>query len=198
MGVSIITALLVLTIILSEGIDLTVDSQNLDPQYILLIIVSSLAFLVLLLAILKLFLFSNLEGMGIRSDDRGLEFIRLLFFTGMIISFVTALYCLLDVSLPEAYLQLGPVLLIRFALDSTNSEIEGLSELVGQEFYQTARNGLFAFVFFGIIIFFIIALIAVITKVGRNRVFQLLSIIEVAIESPLYLIGSLSPQVKFN
>ena len=147
MGASIITALLVLTIILSEGIDLTVDSQDLDPQYILLIIVSSLAFLVLLAAILKLFLFSNLEGMGIKSDERGLEIIRLLFFTGMIMSFVTALYCLLDVSLPDAYLQLGPVFLIRFALDTTNSEIEGLSELVGAEFYQTARNGLFAVVF---------------------------------------------------
>jgi hypothetical protein len=59
-GASVIAALLVITILLWEGIDLTVDHQNLDPQYILLIIVSSSAFLILLGAIIKLFLLSNL------------------------------------------------------------------------------------------------------------------------------------------
>ncbi|MHA1228989.1 MAG: hypothetical protein ACTSPV_19920, partial [Candidatus Hodarchaeales archaeon] len=98
-GVSIISALLVLTIILSEGIDLTVDPQNLDFQHILLIIVSSLTYFILLGAILKLYLFGDLEGMGITSDENGLEIIRLSFFWGMIILFVTGLYCLLDVAL---------------------------------------------------------------------------------------------------
>lgn len=55
-GVSIIAALLMLTTLLSEGVNLTVDPQNLDPQYLLLIVVSSLAFLLLLFGILKLFL----------------------------------------------------------------------------------------------------------------------------------------------
>jgi hypothetical protein len=42
MGASIVTVLLVLTIILSEGIDLTIDPQNLDPQYLLISSSSSL------------------------------------------------------------------------------------------------------------------------------------------------------------
>ncbi|MHA1215414.1 MAG: hypothetical protein ACTSPG_08950 [Candidatus Hodarchaeales archaeon] len=173
-GVSIISALLVLTIILSEGIDLTVDPQNLDFQHILLIIVSSLTYFILLGAILKLYLFGDLEGMGITSDENGLEIIRLSFFWGMIILFVTGLYCLLDVALQEAYLQLGPVLLIRLILDSTDTQIPGLSELQGREFYQTARNGIFAIIFFGIILFLLISLITVLTKAGRKKVFQLL------------------------
>jgi len=173
-GASIVAALLVVTILLSEGIDLTVDHQNLDPQYLLLILVSSLAFLLLLGGILKLFLFGNLQGMGIKSEERGIEIIRLLFFSTMIILFVTGLFCLLDVSLPEAYLQLAPVLLIRFILDSSKTQITDFSELVGQEFYQTARNAMFGVILTGIIILLIISLVTVLTKFGRSKIFQLL------------------------
>jgi len=173
-GVSLVTSLLIATIILSEGITLTTDYSNLELPFMLLIITSSLAFLFLLGGILKLYLLGNLEGMGIRSDDRGLQFIRLIYFSTMIILFVTGLYCLLDVAIQEAYLQLGPVLLIKIVLDSTNTQIPGLSELDGLEFYQTARNGLFGIIFYGIIILLIISLISLLTKAGRGKVFQLL------------------------
>jgi hypothetical protein len=169
-GFLLISLLLVFTINLSESINLDVDVSNLGNDYILLVIISSLTFLFLLFAIIRTFILDNIDTMGLRDASGKLDLIRIGIFTLIIALFVTALYCLLDVTLQETYLQLGPVVLVRVLVDSLNFDIPGLSGLVGREFYQTARNLIFALAFFGVVLYVILSLVTLVTRTGRKRV----------------------------
>ncbi len=118
LGFLVLSLFLLFTINLSENIDLNISGYYLESDYLLLVILSSMTFLFLLFAIVKTFILDNIDAMGLRDVSGKLDLIRIAIFTLIIMLFVTSLYCLLDVTMQESYLQLGPVVLIRFLVDS--------------------------------------------------------------------------------
>jgi len=172
LGLGIITLLLVVTMEYSARLEssilLTVNYS--DTNYLTIIIMSSLAFFLVLIGFSKIILFDMAEEFGLR-DDKGKIMYNLRFWllTILALSFCSSIYLLLDVHLIETYLVILPVILMKTGLDSLDFDIPGLSTLNGMEFYQTARNLYFGFFFLIIIGFSIIVFLVILTTFARRR-----------------------------
>ncbi len=172
----IIAILVVYSISLSDGIDLDVLENNDSTQFISLIIVSSFTFLLLLAGILKTFVLDSAYSLGLADETGKYKIFQTVSFSFLAILFVSCIYFLIDVALQEAFLQLGPVLAFQSVLDLLKLDIPGFTNLVGREFYQTARNILFEILALLIIIYLILAIIMKVTQTGRNRLLKRLNI----------------------
>ncbi len=173
LGLGFITLLLVLTMNFSSGLDLnvlsTVDYNY--TNYLIVIILSSLAFILVLVGFSKIILFDMAEEFGLRDDNGNMVYnLRFLLLLILALSFCSSIYLLLDVHLRETYLVIIPVLLMRISLESLDFDIVGLSNLGGREFYQTARNLYFGIFFLIIIGFSIIVFLAILTTYARRRI----------------------------
>ncbi|UCE14476.1 MAG: hypothetical protein JSV04_04680 [Candidatus Heimdallarchaeota archaeon] len=172
----IIVVLLLLSISLSGEIDIEdqFPSKEPDVQYTTLFIVSSCAFLLLLTGVLKTFILDNAESLGLKLEGE-YRTIQTLTFILLTMFFISCIYFLLDVALQEAFLQLGPVLVFYFFLDELALDIPGLTDKMGGEFYQTARNILFEAILFFIIAYLIFAMVMILTRNARRKISDRLS-----------------------
>ncbi len=173
LGLGFITLLLVVTMEFSarlgSGILLTVNYSNTD--YLIIIIMSSLAFVLVLIGFCKIILFDMAEEFGLRDDNGKIVYnLRFWLLTILALSFCSSIYLLLDVHLRETYLVILPVILMKNGLDSVDLDIPGLSTLNGIEFYQTARNLFFGFFFLIIVGFSIIVFLVILTTFARRRI----------------------------
>jgi hypothetical protein len=108
---------------------------------------------------------------GLRDDTGNMVYnLRFWLFAMLNVSFCSSIYILLGVQLETAYLVILPVLLLRTGLESFNLNIQGLSDLTGENFYQTARNLYFGFFFVIIIGFSIIVFLSILTTFARRRI----------------------------
>lgn len=172
----IIVILLLLSISLSGEIDIEnqFPSKEPDVQYTTLFIISSCAFLLLLTGVLKTFIFDNAESLGLKQEGK-YRIIQTLTFILLTMFFTSCIYFLLDVALQDAFLQLGPVLVFYFFLDELELDIPGLTDKIGGEFYQTARNNLFEALLFFIIAYLIFAMVMILTRNARRKISNRLS-----------------------
>lgn len=163
--------MIIFSIIFSYTIDIeTFDYYNPTIENMLLITVSSISFLALLFGVLKTFVFDNAVSFGLKDLLGNYNWYRTSMFSFLTVSFIGSVYQLLDVALQDALLELGPVMLIRVLIDSLNLSIPGFTDLTGKEFYQTARNVIFAGFLIFIILYVILAMLVVLTRIGRKRI----------------------------
>ena len=170
-GFILLAFLLISIMIISFQIDdLSVSSYG-TSEYLLAAGLSSLCFFLVLFGFSKIVLFDMANEFGLRDDSGNMRYNkRFWLFTMLALSFCSAIYLLLDVLLQKVYLELFPVMLMRFALDSFELDIPGLSDIGGREFYQTARNLYFGFFFILIILFSVIVFLVILTTFARRRV----------------------------
>ncbi|MHA2225202.1 MAG: hypothetical protein ACXAC8_08350 [Candidatus Hodarchaeales archaeon] len=174
MGLLFVAILIIAIMFLSEGItdsQLSTPDFN-DPNYLLSMLLSSLCFFLVLFGFSKIVLFDMGQEFGLRNEDtKKMVFnSRFFLFAALALSFCASIYLLLDVFLQETYLQILPVITIKWTLSSLDISILNFTDLVGREFYQTARNVYFGFFFFIIIAFSIIVFLALLTTFARRRV----------------------------
>lgn len=163
---------MITSISFSDGIDLDTLENNDSTQFLSLIIVSSCTFLILLIGVLKTFVLDSAYSLGLTDEEGKYKVFQTISFSLLTILFVSCIYFLVDVALQDAYLQLGPVLVFQFFLDLIQINISGLTDLVGREFYQTARNVLFEALTLSIIIYLILAIVMQVTQTGRKRLLR--------------------------
>ncbi|MFW9993513.1 MAG: hypothetical protein ACFFD4_15825 [Candidatus Odinarchaeota archaeon] len=168
LGILAIFLLLIGTLFLSEKINLDNYSVT-DLNYILLIISSSACFLLVLGGFSKIILLDMADEFGLKDETTGKIVFnaRFFFFAVLIISFCSAIYFLLDVFLGDAYLQLLVFIITDWILNYFNVNIEGLTDLSGELYYQTVRNIYFDFFFFVIVIFSVIVFLVLLTTFAR-------------------------------
>jgi hypothetical protein len=170
-GLIVVTILLIAIMVISDGIGELTDVTYENTDYTLIIILSSLCFFLVLLGFSKIVLFDMAEEFGLRDEDGKMVYnLRFYLFTLLAISFCSSIYLLLDVFLQDTYLEIFPVVLMRFIIDSFELDIPGLSDIEGREFYQTARNLYFGFFFVVIILFSILVFLIILTTFARRRV----------------------------
>ncbi len=175
LGLGFIAVLLFIIMIFSARIDpevlSTVDFS--DTDYLIVIILSSIAFIVVLIGFTKILLFDMAREFGLKDDTGKMVYnVRFWLFALLILSFCYAIYILLDVQLKETYLVILPILLIRTGLDSFDLEIPRLANLTGIEYYQSVRNFNFDFFFAIIIGFSIIVFLSILTTFARRRILR--------------------------
>lgn len=170
-GFLVLAILVIVVMIVSADIDLETATSS-DPIYLFAVALSSICFILVLLGFSKIILFDMAAEFGLRDENtQKMNYnIRFFLFASLALSFCSAIYLLLDVFLQETYLELLPVLLMDWVLVSTGATIPGLTDLVGREFYQTARNIYFGFFFLVIITFSVLVFLAILTSLGRKRV----------------------------
>ncbi len=169
-GVLFITLLLIIVMVVSADIDLSTVTYE-STEYIVAIIVSTLCFFLVLFGFTKIVLFDMANEFGLRDEDGKMVYnVRFWLFTMLALSFCSSIYLLLDVFLQETYLQLLPVIFMRTILDYYELDIEGLSELEGRKFYETARNLYFGTFFVLIIAFSILVFLVILTTFARRRI----------------------------
>ncbi|GAG56192.1 unnamed protein product, partial [marine sediment metagenome] len=173
LGLGLLTLILVINMVLSAGLDLellsTPDFSNID--YLIVIILSSVAFIFVLIGFTKIVLFDMAEEFGLRDDAGNMVYnFRFWLFTILDLSFCSSIYLLLDVLIKETFLVILPVLLMRNVLESFDLDFVNFSALEGREFYQTTRNLYFGFFFVIIIGFSIIVFLVVLTTFARRRI----------------------------
>ena len=168
-GLAIITLMLITIMVLSADIDLATVSIS-NNNYLFAIILSSICFFLVLIGFSKIVLFDMANEFGLRDENSKMVYnSRFFLFALLALSFCSAIYLLLDVFLQETYLELFPTILMSYALDSFDIQIEGLSNLSGREYYQTSRNIYFAFFFVVIILFSILVFLSILTTFARKR-----------------------------
>jgi len=170
-GFLVLAILVIVVMIVSADIDLE-TATSADPIYLFAVALSSICFILVLLGFSKIILFDMAAEFGLRDENtQKMKYnVRFFLFASLALSFCSAIYLLLDVFLQETYLELLPVLLMDWVLVSTGATIPGLTNLVGREFYQTARNIYFDFFFLVIITFSVLVFLAILTSLGRKRV----------------------------
>ncbi len=170
-GILVITILLIIVMVISASIeDLSTVTYG-NTEYVIAIILSSLCFFLVLFGFSKIVLFDMANEFGLRDDSGKMVYnTRFWLFAVLALSFCSAIYLLLDVFLQETYLQLLPVIFMRGILDYFDLEIEGLSDVEGRKFYETARNLYFGTFFLLIIAFSIIVFLIILTTFARRRV----------------------------
>ena len=170
-GFLVLAILVIVVMIVSADIDLE-TATSADPIYLFAVALSSICFILVLLGFSKIILFDMAAEFGLRDENtQKMNYnLRFFLFASLALSFCSAIYLLLDVFLQETYLELLPVLLMDWVLVSTGATIPGLTNLVGREFYQTARNIYFDFFFLVIITFSVLVFLAILTSLGRKRV----------------------------
>jgi hypothetical protein len=174
-GLGVIAILLLIVMIYSANLDLevlsTIDFSSTD--YLIVIILSSIAFLVVLIGFTRTILFEMADEFGLRDATGEISYnLRFWLFALLILSFCYAIYILLDVQLDTTYLVLLPILLIRVGLDSINLEIPELLPLTGREYYQTVRNFNFDVVYTIIVGFSVIVFLSILTTFARRRILK--------------------------
>ncbi|MHA2167654.1 MAG: hypothetical protein ACXAAT_17540 [Candidatus Hodarchaeales archaeon] len=175
LGLGFIALLLFIVMVFSYDLDLeillTLDFS--DYNYLIVIILSSLAFIFVLFGLIKIILFDMAEAFGLRDTTGGMVYnLRFWLFAILIVSFCSSIYILLDVQLESTYLVILLVLLIRTGLEAFALNIPELSGLTGEKYYTTIRN--FCFDFFIVIIlgFSIIFFLAILTTFARRKIFR--------------------------
>jgi len=170
-GFLVLAILVIVVMIVSADIDLE-TATSADSIYLFAVALSSICFILVLLGFSKIILFDMAAEFGLRDETtQKINYnVRFFLFASLALSFCSAIYLLLDVFLQDTYLELLPVLLMDWVLNFTEVTIPGLTNLVGREFYQTARNIYFGFFFLVIITFSVLVFLAILTSLGRNRV----------------------------
>ncbi|MFW9905272.1 MAG: hypothetical protein ACFFFH_13110 [Candidatus Thorarchaeota archaeon] len=181
-GIAIISSLIIGVMFVSQEIDLSEATIN-DPAYLLAILLSSLCFILVLIGFSKIVLFDMAAEFGLRDEESNqiVYNARFFLFAALSLSFCSCTYLLLDVFLYQAnplldvrptYLQLLPVLCMKWVLLATNANIPRLTDKIGtgKEFYQTARNVYFVFFFLVIIAVSVVVFLSILTSFARKRV----------------------------
>lgn len=183
-GVIIIAILIIGTMIVSQEIDLRTATFE-DPAYLIAVLLSSICFFLVLIGFSKIVLFDMASEFGLRDEktNQMMYNARFFLFAALALSFCSAIYLLLDVFLYQenplldikpTYLELLPVLAMRWLLVSSDVDIQNLTEYLEPEmeykFYETARNIYFGFFFLIIIAFSVLIFLSILTSLARNRV----------------------------
>ncbi len=101
----LIGILIILSISLSDGIDLDILENNDSTQFLSLIVVSSCTFLILLAGVLKTFVLDGAYSLGLTDDDGKYKIFQTISFSFLTILFVLYLLYHLD---PQEKFHLDP------------------------------------------------------------------------------------------
>lgn len=138
-----------------------------DFNHIMAIILSSMLFLFVLGAFIKTLFMDNKDVFGIDFKTKKTVFLFLL-----VVSFISAVYVLLDVALKNIYMTLGPIDVI-WAIDNVlHISLPTITASTDRLAYAQIRTYYF-FVFYVFMLLFPIAMfISLLTRYGRNKVFK--------------------------
>lgn len=164
----LIFVFLYVTVQLAPSVDID-DYTNISQDELFFSISSSCCFL----SILFLFVYMIIRRQEkIIGTNKGLRFYTLIL---LAVSYVTALYVLLDVFISDIYLDFAVVLFVNILITSLNIDIPELTVLPSDEFYFTIRNGMFDVCLIIYIIVPVILLSIVLTRYGRKRFIEKIS-----------------------
>ncbi|WP_455464131.1 hypothetical protein, partial [Candidatus Hodarchaeum mangrovi] len=168
LGFIIIACLIIGVMFVSQQMGELQDISRQDPNYLFAVFLSSICFILVLIGFSKIVLFDMGKEFGLRDEktDKTRFDLRFFLFSTLALSFCSAMYLLLDVFLGNAYLELLPVLLMEWIIISFDIQITGLTDKLGdrREFYQTARNVYFNFVFLIIVGFSVLIFLSILTS----------------------------------
>ncbi|MFW9928064.1 MAG: hypothetical protein ACFFD1_01580 [Candidatus Thorarchaeota archaeon] len=174
--IGILIMIFMVLYIIQLSAQLTPDRNQLNPDNIIgfnnsiywsLIITSSVLFIFVVLVFTKLILFDNKEEFGIESFK---SFKSILIFF-LVVTFLCAVYLLLDSSLVNIYLVIGPVDVVWILHNRLGLNVPGLTGNVDRLAYAQIRS-LWFFGFYIIMILFpILMFIIILTRIGRKKLF---------------------------
>lgn len=156
---------------------ITLDRNEYNPPYIIgiftqtyliLIILSSTLFILVLAAFVKTLFFDHREEFGLTN----LRTKRVFFVFLLVVSFISAVYTLLDIALQNVYMTLGPVDVI-WAIDNIlNISLPTITANTDRLAYSQIRGYYFIAFYLFMLIFPIFMFLALLTRYGRNKVFK--------------------------
>ena len=163
-------------VLYSYSIKITPDTNVSDPpniigyfssEYLTLIVVSSLLFLLVLAAFIKTLFIDHKQEFGI--DNYKTK--KVLFLFLLVVSFISAVYTILDVALKNVYMTIGPMDVV-WAISNYFIPLPTINYSTDLLAYAKIR----AYFFFGFYLFMLVFPIfmffSLLTRYGRNRVFK--------------------------
>ena len=139
-----------------------------SSTYILLIIISSTLFLLVLGSFIKTLFFDHKDEFGI-NDYTSTKTVILGI---LIVSFISAVYVLLDVALRNVYLTTGPVDVIWILDNNFNLDIPTITSSTNRLAYAHIRSFYFIGFYIIMLIFPVIIFFILLTRFGRSKLFK--------------------------
>lgn len=164
--------LLIMTVIYSDDTIISDNSVEITDHALIIIISSSILFLLVLFTFSWFLFAQDRESFGIEKfySRKGL----ILAFMSAI--FITLLYLLLDITINDGYLELGPVLAFA-AVEKYLSSTFGIdlsfiaTDLSVGIYYQELRNYIFIAAYILLLLFPLLTLLIILTREGRSTLF---------------------------
>lgn len=139
-----------------------------DSTHIILIILSSTLFILVLGAFIKTLFIDNRVEFGLTNFKTK----RTIFLFILVVSFISAVYVLLDVALTNIYMIIGPVDAVWAINNLLNISIPTITASTDRLAYAQIRTYYFFGFYFFMLIFPIFMFVSLLTRFGRHKVFK--------------------------